>query len=68
MSLLSCVLILGCRAQTRLPLCCLMNQQSPTYRLPVPVRDQVYPVKRHRGEPGHTRDTRDTRTRPVLLV
>jgi hypothetical protein len=20
------------------------------------------PVKRHRGEPGHTRDTRDTRT------
>jgi len=26
------------------------------------VSQVVVPVKRHRGEPGHTRDTRDTRT------
>ena len=30
--------------------------------LPVPVKRHRVPVKRHRGEPGHTRDTRDTRT------
>ena len=31
-------------------------------------RFSLLPVKRHRGEPGHTRDTRDTRAHALLPV
>ena len=34
----------------------------------VPVYGSKTPVKRHRGEPGHTRDTRDTRAHAGIRI
>ena len=38
-----------------------MRETRSRRRALPPTRERVITVKRHRGEPGHTRDTRDTR-------
>jgi hypothetical protein len=45
------------------PRCLFYRYRVPMRVSRVPAPPGVFlPVKRHRGEPGHTRDTRDTRT------